>query len=168
MEAVVEAEGRGRPPRYSVLQIPPCAARTAAGSALFRPYWAKLSFVSLLIVVSSCLGVIPPFLLRGDPRHRDPAATTVDMELLTLLAGGMIAIAIVTGAFGVVQSLPLDAGRPERDARPAHGGVPAPAAALARVLHAHAHRRGAEPDRERHRRRRQRPDLDRDLGRCRR
>ena len=96
----------------------------------------------------------------GDP----PGHVTFDLRLLSVLVAGMIAISLVTGAFGVVQSLPLDAGRPERDARPAHLGLPAPAAALARVLHEDAHRRGAEPDRERHRRRRQRPHLDRDLG----
>jgi ATP-binding cassette, subfamily B, bacterial len=87
------------------------AVRRANGrriTRLFRPYSGKLSFVFLLIIVSSALGVVSPFLLRGIldnaikvPEH-GPAQ--VDMHLLTLLAGGMVLIAIVTGAFGVVQS----------------------------------------------------------------
>ena len=32
---------------------------------LFRPYWAKLSIVTVLILVASALGVIPAFLLRA-------------------------------------------------------------------------------------------------------
>jgi ATP-binding cassette subfamily B protein len=87
------------------------AVRRAHGRrivALFRPYWAKLGFVSFLIVLSSGLGVVSPFLLRAIldkafvvTRH---APTIVHLRLLTELAGGMILIAIVTGAFGVFQS----------------------------------------------------------------
>jgi ATP-binding cassette, subfamily B, bacterial len=69
---------------------------------LFRPYRAKLGAVCSLILVSAALGVVSPFLLRGIldtaiPRHRT--------GLLSELAGGMIVIAIVTGALGVVQTL---------------------------------------------------------------
>ena len=84
---------------------------------LFRDYRLKLIVVCGLIVVSACLGVVSPFLLRD---ILDTAIPDQNMKLLTLLAGGMILISLVTGAIGVVQSLPLDAGRPERDARPAH------------------------------------------------
>ena len=59
----------------------------------------------------------------------------------------------------------LEPRRPGGDARPAHGGLQAPAAALARLLHPHPHRRGSEPDRQRHRRDRERGDVHRDVGR---
>src|ERR1700759_5400192 len=75
---------------------------------LFRGYWAKLSIVGVLIVVASLLGVIPAFLLKDIiskafkplPHHH----VTVDLSLLTWLVLGTIAIAIVSGAIGVIQS----------------------------------------------------------------
>ena len=75
---------------------------------LFRPYWPKLSLVSLLIVVSSGLGVVSPFLLR-DVLDKAivvtrNAPTVVHLGRLSFDAGGMVLIAVVTGAFGVVQS----------------------------------------------------------------
>jgi ATP-binding cassette subfamily B protein len=76
---------------------------------LFRPYWAKLSVVTLLILVASGLGVIPAFLLRSvissafsytdQGKH-----VVVHFHLLTELVLGMIAISLVTGVFGVIQS----------------------------------------------------------------
>ena len=68
---------------------------------LFRGYRLKLFVVCGLIVFSACLGVVSPFLLRG---ILDTAIPEQDMRLLSLLAGGMIAISLVTGAIGVVQS----------------------------------------------------------------
>ncbi|MBV8598263.1 MAG: ABC transporter ATP-binding protein [Actinobacteria bacterium] len=75
---------------------------------LFRPYWPKLSLVSFLIVVSSGLGVVSPFLLR-DVLDKAivvtrNAPTVVHLGRLSFDAGGMVLIAVVTGAFGVVQS----------------------------------------------------------------
>jgi ATP-binding cassette subfamily B protein len=69
---------------------------------LFGPYRARLGAVLALIVFSAGLGVIPAFLLkdilnRAIPEH--------DTGLLSWLAGGMIAIAIVSGVLGVVQTL---------------------------------------------------------------
>ncbi len=69
---------------------------------LFRPHRARLAGVSALIVVSAVLGAASPFLLRGVFDHAIPER---DMTLLTWLVGGMIAIAVVTGALGVVQTL---------------------------------------------------------------
>jgi ATP-binding cassette subfamily B protein len=69
---------------------------------LFRAYRPQLTVVFALIIVSSALGVIPPFLLRG---VLDTAIPEDDVELLTLLVAGMILIPIVTGAIGVVQTL---------------------------------------------------------------
>src|SRR5579862_1036357 len=69
--------------------------------ALFRPYRWRLTLVLSLIVFSAGLSMISPFLLRdvldtAIPEHRT--------RLLSELVGGMIAIAIVTGALGVSQT----------------------------------------------------------------
>jgi ATP-binding cassette subfamily B protein len=68
---------------------------------LFGPYRLRLSVVLVLILVSAALGVVPAFLLRGVltaiPEH--------DTRTLSLYAGGMIVIAIVTGILGVWQTL---------------------------------------------------------------
>jgi ATP-binding cassette subfamily B protein len=68
---------------------------------LFRQYRLKLTFVCALIVFSAGLGVVSPFLLRG---ILDTAIPDQNMTLLSLLAGGMIVISLVTGAIGVIQS----------------------------------------------------------------
>ena len=54
-----------------------------------------------LIVISAVLGVIPAFLLRGALN----AITAKDTTQLSLLAAGMIVIAVVSGAIGVWQTL---------------------------------------------------------------
>ncbi len=74
--------------------------RRVAG--LFRPYRGRLGAVLSLIVFSAGLGVIPAFLLRDILNKAIPNG---DTGLLSLLAGGMIAIAIVSGVLGVAQTL---------------------------------------------------------------
>ncbi len=74
--------------------------RRVAG--LFRPYRGRLSAVLALIVFSAALGVIPAFLLKD---ILNTAIPEQDMKLLSLLAGGMIVIAIASGVLGVVQTL---------------------------------------------------------------
>ena len=69
---------------------------------LFRPYRARLAAVLGLIVVSAILGAASPFLLR---EVFDVAIPEKREGLLSALVGGMIAIAIVTGALGVIQTL---------------------------------------------------------------
>src|ERR671914_331400 len=69
---------------------------------LFRTYRKRLSAVSALILVSAGLGVVSPFLLR---EVLDVAIPQQDVSLLTILAAGMVAIPIVTGALGVWQTL---------------------------------------------------------------
>jgi ATP-binding cassette, subfamily B, bacterial len=69
--------------------------------ALFRPYWRRLSGLLALIVVSAGLGVIPAFLLK----RALEAIQEKDTRSLSINAGAMIAIAIVTGVLGVVQTL---------------------------------------------------------------
>src|SRR5881396_313332 len=68
---------------------------------LFAPYKLRLGGVLLLIVVAAGLGVIPAFLLK----HVLEAIGRNDTTALSFNAGAMIAIAIVTGALGVIQTL---------------------------------------------------------------
>src|SRR5213595_1355663 len=68
---------------------------------LFTPYKLRLGSVLLLIVLSAGLGVVPAFLLK----HVLEAIGRNDTTALSYNAGGMIAIAIVTGALGVIQTL---------------------------------------------------------------
>src|SRR6266511_4069746 len=68
---------------------------------LFAAYKLRLAAVLALIVISAALGVIPAFLLRGVLHAIERSDTTE----LSYLAGGMIAIAVVTGVLGVVQTL---------------------------------------------------------------
>jgi ATP-binding cassette subfamily B protein len=70
-------------------------------AALFRPYRGRLGSVLGLIVLSASLSMVSPFLLRA---VLDQAIPERDTTLLTWLVGGMIAIAIVTGALGVAQT----------------------------------------------------------------
>ncbi len=69
--------------------------------ALFGPYRRRLTLVLGLIVVSSTLGVAPAFLLRG-VLEAIPRGQT---GRLSLFAGGMIVVAVATGALGVFQTL---------------------------------------------------------------
>ena len=68
---------------------------------LFGPYWRRLSGLLALIVVSAGLGVIPAFLLK----RALEAIQEKDTRALSINAGAMIAIAVVTGMLGVVQTL---------------------------------------------------------------
>ena len=68
---------------------------------LFRAYKARLAGVLALILFSSALGVVPAFLLEAIFNEALPDG---DLTLLNWLVGGMIAIAIATGALGVVQT----------------------------------------------------------------
>ncbi|HTA14098.1 MAG TPA: ABC transporter ATP-binding protein, partial [Solirubrobacteraceae bacterium] len=68
---------------------------------LFRPYRARLGALLSLIVFTSALEVISPFLLRG---VIDTAIPEHDVQLLSLLVGGMIALSIVTSVTAVAQT----------------------------------------------------------------
>src|SRR2546422_10335856 len=68
---------------------------------LFAPYRRRLGGVLLLIVVSAGLGVVPAFLLKRVLE----AIGRNDTTALSYSAGGMIAIAVVTGVLGVIQTL---------------------------------------------------------------
>ncbi|MDX6510502.1 MAG: ATP-binding cassette, subfamily bacterial [Gaiellaceae bacterium] len=70
-------------------------------AALFRPYRLRLAIVLALIAFSAVLGIISPFLLRS---VLDTAIPKKDTTLLGWLVGGMIAISVVTGVLGVLQT----------------------------------------------------------------
>ncbi|MGK5556657.1 ABC transporter ATP-binding protein [Actinomadura kijaniata] len=68
---------------------------------LFRPYRGRLAVVALLVGLSSLVGLASPFLLREILDVALPQART---GLLTLLALGMIVVAVATSVFGVLQT----------------------------------------------------------------
>ena len=74
--------------------------RRVAG--LFRAHRRRLGAVLGLIAVSSALGIVSPFLLKS---LLDTAFPRKDTTLISLLAGGMIAVSVLTAALGVVQTL---------------------------------------------------------------
>ncbi|MFI0986968.1 ABC transporter ATP-binding protein [Streptomyces exfoliatus] len=69
---------------------------------LFRPYRARLLIVGLLVGAASLVSVASPFLLKEILDTAIPQGRT---GLLSLLALGMIATAVLTGVFGVLQTL---------------------------------------------------------------
>jgi len=68
---------------------------------LFTAHRWPLSVVVLIIVVSSIIGMASPFLLRA---VIDRALPHADLTLLVWLVLGMVAVAAVTAALGVVQT----------------------------------------------------------------
>ncbi|MEU9605744.1 ABC transporter ATP-binding protein [Streptomyces sp. NPDC048057] len=69
---------------------------------LFRPYRGRLALVGLLVGAASLVSVASPFLLKAILDTAIPQGRT---GLLTLLALGMILIAVLTSVFGVLQTL---------------------------------------------------------------
>ncbi|MEV8345838.1 NovA family novobiocin export ABC transporter [Streptomyces niveus] len=69
---------------------------------LFRPYRGRLAVVGLLVGASSLVAVASPFMLREILDTAIPQGRT---GLLSLLALGMILTAVLSGVFGVVQTL---------------------------------------------------------------
>ncbi|MDH6575263.1 ABC transporter ATP-binding protein [Kitasatospora sp. MAP5-34] len=70
--------------------------------ALFRPYAGRLGVVGLLVAASAVVSVVTPFLLRAVLDTAIPQGRT---GLLSLLALGMIAAAVVNSVFNVLQTL---------------------------------------------------------------
>jgi len=68
---------------------------------LFRPYRLRLGVVALFVLLSSLVAVASPFLLR---EILDVAIPQGRVGLLTLLAGGLIAVAVATSVFNVIQT----------------------------------------------------------------
>jgi ATP-binding cassette, subfamily B, bacterial len=68
---------------------------------LFAPYRWQLVIVTAIIVASSVVGLASPFLLRA---VIDTALPARNVRLLAWLVVGMVAVAAVTSAFGVIQT----------------------------------------------------------------
>jgi ATP-binding cassette subfamily B protein len=68
---------------------------------LFTPYGWQLAIVTAIIVLSSLVSMASPFLLRS---VIDTALPRRDLALLIWLVVGMLAVAIATSIFGVVQT----------------------------------------------------------------
>ncbi|MGW2547664.1 ABC transporter ATP-binding protein, partial [Kitasatospora sp. NPDC001574] len=79
---------------------PPTQWRRILG--LFRPYSGRLTTVGLLVAASAVVSVTTPFLLRAVLDTAIPQGRT---GLLTLLALGMVAAAVVNSIFNVLQTL---------------------------------------------------------------
>jgi ATP-binding cassette subfamily B protein len=69
---------------------------------LFKPYRWQLAIVTAIIVGSSIVGLASPFLLKA---VIDTALPDKNLHLLVWLVIGMIAVAAITAAFGVIQTL---------------------------------------------------------------
>lgn len=69
--------------------------------ALFRPYRARITAVTAIIVFSAVIALASPFLLRELLDHAIPDR---DVTLVTLIALGMIAVAVLTNTLGVLQT----------------------------------------------------------------
>ena len=69
---------------------------------LFTPYRWPLAAVSAIIVASSVVGMASPFLLRA---VIDDALPGKNVPLLVRLVLGMLGVAVLTSAFGVIQTL---------------------------------------------------------------
>ncbi|MET9494232.1 ABC transporter ATP-binding protein [Streptomyces sp. NPDC006552] len=96
-------------PRDDISWTPPPDARSSDQPrqirrilTLFRPYRARLALVGLLVAAASLVTVASPFLLKEILDTAIPQGRT---GLLSLLALGMIASAVVTSVFGVLQTL---------------------------------------------------------------
>ncbi len=68
---------------------------------LFTPYRWQLAIVTAIIAASSVVGVASPFLLRA---VIDTALPDRNVRLLAWLVAGMVAVAAITSAFGVIQT----------------------------------------------------------------
>jgi ATP-binding cassette subfamily B protein len=101
-----EGRGGGRRKELRPEDIPAGAGGESVSlrrvGRLFIPYRARLGGLLALICLTSLLSVVSPFLLRG---VIDKAIPEHNVELLSLLVGGMIAVSIISGVFGVVQTL---------------------------------------------------------------
>src|SRR4051812_11188914 len=99
--AAGSGRGGGRGGEPPPLMDPARKRDTHRVAALFAHYRLRLAAVIALIVFSSALAMVSPFLLRA---IFDDALPNRDGPLLTKLALGMIGISIATSAIGVWQT----------------------------------------------------------------
>lgn len=69
--------------------------------SLFRPYRVRIATVTAIIVFSAIIALASPLLLRELLDHAIPDR---DVTLVTLIAIGMISVAVVTNTLGVLQT----------------------------------------------------------------
>ena len=91
-------DGRVRPATTDEEPKPASLKRIAK---LFSPYRARMSLLLSLIVLGSILGVASPFLVR---EAVNKGIIGHDLELLTWLVLGMIALAVINAVIGVAQT----------------------------------------------------------------
>jgi ATP-binding cassette, subfamily B, bacterial len=99
----VRSAGRGHGPR-TVTAAEKAQAREVSLrriGRLFTPYRWQLGIVTAIIAASSVVGLASPFLLRA---VIDNALPEKNVRLLAWLVIGMVAVAAITSAFGVIQT----------------------------------------------------------------
>ena len=104
MASDIPLRGRGGRPTRTVTAAEKAQAQSVSLrriGRLFTPYRGQLAVVTLIIVVSSVVAMASPFLLRAVIDHALPER---NLGLLVALVVGMVAVAAVTSAFGVVQT----------------------------------------------------------------
>jgi ATP-binding cassette subfamily B protein len=102
-ERDIGSTGRSRGPR-TVTAAEKAQAREVSLrriGRLFLPYRWQLAVVTAIIAASSVVGLASPFLLRA---VIDDALPARNVRLLAWLVAGMIGVAAVTSAFGVIQT----------------------------------------------------------------
>src|ERR1700678_2452278 len=94
-------------------------------AGLFRPYKLQMAGVTAIIAASSVVGLASPFLLRA---VIDKALPEKNLRLLIWLVAGMVAVAAISGAFGVIQTWVSNQGGPAPNDRrgPPRGFHPHP------------------------------------------
>ncbi len=93
--------GRGSAPKQRPEDIPDRQVSLRRIGRLFVPYRVRLSALLSLIVVGSILSVASPFLLR---EAVDKGIVGHDLELLSWMVAGMVALAIINGVISVAQT----------------------------------------------------------------
>ncbi len=93
--------GRGSAPRPRPEDVPDRQVSLRRIGRLFVPYRVRLGALLSLIVIGSILSVASPFLLR---EAVDKGIVGHDLELLSWMVAGMVALAVVNGVISVAQT----------------------------------------------------------------
>jgi ATP-binding cassette, subfamily B, bacterial len=99
----ISQAGRTRGPRTVSAAEKAQAREVSLGriGRLFTPYRWQMAIVTVIIAASSVVTVASPFLLRA---IIDTALPDKNLRLLVVLVAGMIGIAAISSAFGVIQT----------------------------------------------------------------
>ena len=79
-------------------------ATVGRAAASFRPYTMQVIGVALLILVTAGLGVVNPLLIRSVFDDALFAPGGIDMRVLWILSGIMVAATVVSGGLGIIQT----------------------------------------------------------------